>query len=318
MYRRITSPGRGTVLLTLVIAVVALAACAAPQRQAALGHRAATGLRSPSAFPVTVTDDASRSVTLATQPRRIVSLAPADTEILYSLGLLDRVVGVTTYDDYPAQVRSLPKMGDFQTPNLEAVAAARPDLVLVTGGVQADVIAKLEALGAKVLVVDPRDVDGVMRSIGVVARCTGTRAQGARVVARMRADLAAISRRLVGSTPVRAFVEIGWDPLYTAGRDTLLDDLLVRAGGVNVAKGSGYVGYSVERLVRDQPAVYLGTKSSIGDPLGRKDRPGYDALRAVQSGSVHTLDDDLVSRPGPRVVQGVLEIAKALHPALFR
>ncbi len=308
---------RGAVALALALVVVATAACAAGQAPQA-SPAAAPQKQGTAAFPVTVTDDASRSVTIAAEPRRIVSLAPADTEILYSLGVFSRVVGVTTYDDYPAQVKSLPKMGDFQTPNLEEVAAARPDLVLLTGGVQADQIAKLEALGAKVLVVDPKDIDGVMRSIGTVARCTGASARGEKLVTGMRAQLASVRARLHGTKPVRAFVEIGWDPLFTAGRDTLLNDLVTRAGGVNVVKQSGYVAYSVEQLVRDQPAVYLGTKSSIGDPLSLEDRPGYDALDAVQMGSIYPLDDDLVSRPGPRIVEGVLEAAKALHPDLFK
>ena len=318
MHHRIDALGRGAVLMTLVLALVALAACAAARQEVPGATPAPAGPHAAIAFPVTVTDDASRSVTVRTRPKRIVSLAPADTEILYSLGAFDRVVGVTTYDDYPAQVKSLPKMGDFQTPNLEAVAAARPDLVLVTGGVQADVISKLEAVGAKVLVVDPKDVSGVLRSIEVVARCTGTTDRGARVVSGMRADLASIAGRLSRTKPVRAFVEIGWSPLYTAGRGTLLNDLLVRAGGVNVVSRSGYVGYSVEQLVQDQPTVYLGTKSSIGDPHALETRPGYDALKAVQGALVYALDDDLVSRPGPRIVEGVREIAKALHPDLFK
>jgi iron complex transport system substrate-binding protein len=304
------------------VAAVAAAALLALSL-AGCGSKAATApapasTKVASTFPVTITDDASRSVTIDAQPKRIVSLAPANTEIVYSLGIISRLVGVTTYDDYPAQVKSIAKVGDFQTPNIEAIAAADPDVILVTGGVQADVLSKLTAVGAKVVVVDPQTLEGVYRAIGTVAEVTGTSAAGDRVVAGMKSDLAEVRAKLADTPPVKAFVEIGWNPLYTAGPGTLLDDLLTQAGGVNVVTGKGYVGYSVERLVKDQPTVYLGTLSSIGDTATLAKRQGYAALSAVKDGRTFELTDDLVSRPGPRVVEGVREIAKALHPDLFK
>ena len=135
---------------------------------------AATPTAGAAAFPATVTDDASRTVTIDSEPERIVSLAPANTEILFALGLGEKVAGVTTYCDYPAEAKEKPKVGDFVGPNLEAVAAARPDLVLATGGVQADVIAKLEDLGAKVVVLDPQSVDEVREAIQTTGRIQTT------------------------------------------------------------------------------------------------------------------------------------------------
>ncbi len=269
-------------------------------------------------FPVTITDDASRTVTIDSEPMRIVSLAPANTEIVYALGIFDRMVGVTTWDDYPPQVKGVAKIGDFTTPNLEAIAAAKPDVILLTGGVQADVLSKLEGLGAKVVVVDPQDLEGVYSAIGTVAKITGTAAKGDEVVAGMKSKVADVTAKLAGAAPTRAFIEIGWNPLFTAGPGTLLDDLLVRAGGQNVVTEKGYVGYSVEQLVKDQPDVYLGTLSSIGTTATLAKRPGYSAISAIKTGRVFSLTDDLVSRPGPRVVDGVFEIAKALHPDLFK
>ena len=123
---------------------------------------------------MTITDDASQSVTIKAEPQRIVSLAPANTEIVFALGLGDKVVGVTTYDDFPAQVSKIAKVGDFTTPNLEAIAAAKPDLVLATTGVQADVIAKLKSLGATVIAIDPQNLQGVYTDIERVGAATGT------------------------------------------------------------------------------------------------------------------------------------------------
>lgn len=309
----------GAAITALALAVTALAGCGAPA-SAPTAQSEAT--KTPpggglAAFPLTIKDDAGREVRFAGPAARVVSLAPANTEIVYALGLYDRLVGVTTYDDYPAKVKSLPKVGDFANPNIEAVAAAAPDVVLVTGGVQADVIKKLEAVGATVLVVDPKNVAGVFGAITTVARVLGEPEKADGLVSKMKADLADIEKRVAAEKPKRAFIEIGWNPLFTAGKGTLLDDLLTRAGGVNVVVQKDYVGYSVEQLVKDQPDVYLGTKSSIGDPLGVAERPGYAALKAVEAGSIYTLDDNLVSRPGPRVVEGVLAIAKVLHPVAF-
>jgi iron complex transport system substrate-binding protein len=294
------------------LALLALAGCGARG-----AGSAAAPVAQVSGSPVTVTDDASRTITLKAPAKRVVSLAPANTEIVYALGAMDRLVGVTTFDDYPAEVSSIAKMGDFTTPNLEAIASAKPDLVLVTGGVQAEVLGKIEGLGANVLVLDPKDLDGVYRAIGLVAQALGTPEKGAAVTDGMKADLAAVRATVGSEAPVTCFVEIGWNPLFTAGPGTLIDELVREAGGANVVTQPGYVGYSAEQLLKDQPAVYLGTRSSLTDAGTIDQRPGYKRLDAVVAGRVVALDDNLVSRPGPRIVQGVLEIARALHPDRF-
>ncbi len=268
-------------------------------------------------FPVTVSDDLQRPITIDSQPKRLISLAPANTEILYALGKLDSVVGLTTYDDYPARVRKIPKVGDFVTPNMEAITAARPDVIFVTGGVQAETVAKLTGLGAKVIVVDPKNLEGLYASIVMVGDVVGAPAKASSVVAGMKKDLKAIRDKIGSEAPVSCFIEIGWNPLYTAGPGTLMDDMIKEAGGKNVVKAGGYLHYSVERLLVDQPTVYFGTKSSLGDGGTVAARTGYKRLGAVESGRVVPLDDDVVSRPGPRIVLGVRKLAVALHPDRF-
>lgn len=269
------------------------------------------------AFPVTVTDDAGREVSVEAEPMRIVSLAPANTEIVYALGLFDRLVGVTSYDDYPPEVADLPVMGDFVGPNLEAVAASGADLVLATTGVQADLIEQLEAVGATVLAIDPQTLQELYAAIEIVGAVTGTADEASRVVEEMRAEVESIKTAVDGADPVTCFVEIAQEPLFTVGEGTLIHELLGLAGGVNVVTEPGYVGYSVEQLLEDDPAVYLVTEGSMSDPSALSERPGYDALTAVMTGRIAILSDNLVSRPGPRIVQGLEEIARALHPELF-
>ncbi len=310
--------GTAAAIAVLLAGVLALSGCAGAAKSGA----AVTGVdkagASAAAFPVTVRDDAGRTVTIARKPGRIVSLAPANTEIVYALGLLGELKGVTTYDDYPAEATKLPKMGDFTTPNLEAIAAAKPDVILVTGGVQADIVGKLEGSGAKVVVIDPQDLKGTYAAIGMAGKILGATKKADEVVAKMKADADGIAKAVSSAPKVGCFVEIGWNPLFTAGTGTLLQDLITSAGGVNVVKQKGYVGYSVEQLVTDQPAVYLGTKSSIGDVGALASRPGYSGLNAIKDGKVFSLDDNLVSRPGPRIVEGMRQIAKALHPDVVK
>ena len=267
-------------------------------------------------FPVTVTDDAGREVTIDARPERIVSLAPANTEIIAALGATDRLVGVTTLCDYPPEVADIEKMGDFVQPNLEAIAAAEPDLVLVTTGVQAEIIDKLEALGASVVAVDPQSLEEVYASIATVGAAIGEPGAAEDLVESMRLQIGQVSES-VESAPVRCFIEIAQDPLFTAGAGTLLNELLEVAGGENVVTEEGYVAYSIEQLVQADPEVYLATKGSMSNPSDIEQRPGYANLAAVEAGRVAVLDDNLVSRPGPRLAEGVLQIARALHPEAF-
>lgn len=267
-------------------------------------------------FPAVVTDDAGREVTIDAKPERIVSLAPANTEIVAALDGVERLVGVTTFCDYPAEVSGIVKVGDFMQPNIEAIAALDPDLVLVTTGVQAEVLGQLEALGAAVVAVDPQTIDALYNSIRVVGAAIGTSPAAEDLVNSMEVQIEDIAQRIEGA-PATCFLEIAQDPLFTVGSGTLLNELIERAGGKNVVTEEGYVAYSVEQLVAADPAVYLATKGSMSNPADITGRPGYENLAAVAEGRVYLLDDNLVSRPGPRVVEGIRQIAEALHPDAF-
>ena len=308
---------RAAAALTLLALGTLLALTLAGCGSTAAERPAGTAGSSAAAFPVTITDDASRTVTVKAEPERIVSLAPANTEIAFALGLGDKVVGVTTYDDYPAEVTSIAKIGDFASPNLESIAAAKPDLVLATSGVQAEMVTKLEDLGATVVVIDPQNIAGVYADIERVGKITGASAQAGELATAIKADVEAVRKAVAGAAPVTAFVEIGQNPLFTVGTGTLIDELVALAGGTNVVTQPGYVGYSAEQLIAADPQVYLATKGSMSDPSALKSRAGFGKLAAVKNGRVVILDDNLVSRPGPRFVEGLKQIAQGLHPDAF-
>jgi iron complex transport system substrate-binding protein len=312
---RATSPLRFRLLVASALALVAAAAlvvvgCSGP-------GPTTSGSTSGGGFPVTITDDASRSVTVKAEPKRIVSLAPANTETLFALGQGRKVVGVTSYDDYPSQVASITKVGDFAGPNVEAIAAAKPDLILATSGVQADVVAKLEALGATVVVLDPQTLDGVYTDIARVGAVTGATKRAAELVSGMQSDVQGVAESVAGSPTVKAFIEIGQNPLYTAGTGTLMDELISRANGTNVVTQPGYVSYSAEQLISADPQVYFATKGSSSNPKTIEKRPGYSAITAIKDKRVVILDDSIVSRGGPRIVDGLKAIAEGLHPGVF-
>lgn len=301
----------------VLLLLPALAGCASGEPTASDGATPTQPDATAPAFPVTVTDDVGREVTVDAEPQRIVSLAPANTEIVAALGLLDRLVGVTSFCDYPAEVDGIDVIGDFASPNLEAVAGAEPDLVLATAGVQADVVTQLEELGAVVIAVDPAGLEPLFDSIGMVGTVTGASAEADTLVSSMRAELDEIAAAVEGEPSVPVFLEIAQDPLFTAGPGTLLHDLIVAAGGTNIVTQEGYVAYSTEQLVAEDPNVYLATKGSMSDPDDLASRPGFAELTAVRTDRVAVLDDNLVSRPGPRVIEGVRQIAEALHPDAF-
>jgi iron complex transport system substrate-binding protein len=314
--QRITRAASTIIAAALVAALAAVTLTGCASTTTSSGTTAAPATGASAAFPVTITDDASRSVTIHAEPARIVSLAPANTEILFALGLGNKVVGVTSYDDYPSQVASITKVGDFAGPNIEAVAAAKPDLILATSGVQADVVKKLESLGATVVVLDPQSLPGVYADIERVGKATGASVKADTLVGGMKADVQSIETAVAASPTVSTFIEIGQNPLFTAGTGTLMDELITLAGGRNVVTQPGYVGYSSEQLIKANPDVYLATKGSSSDPSAIEKRPGFSAISAIKNGRVVILDDSLVSRGGPRIVDGLKQIALGLHPGV--
>lgn len=321
---------RSTTKHTIILAVVALTTAAALVLGAGCasgGGTTATVTGAPTASSrlLKVTDDAGQPVTLASPAARIVSTAPADTEIAFALGAGSKLVAGTTYDDYPAQAKALPKIGDFQNPSVEKIVSFRPDLVLATSGIQAKLRDKLEGLGIQVYVVDPKSVAALYTDLTNFGALMGTPDQTTQVVDGMKATAAGIEQKITaakaqaGYTTPKVLVEIWGKPLMVAGKDTLINDLITLAGGQNVgaAAGSGFPQYSTEVLLQQNPDVYIATKGSQADPGQIAQRSGYSALAAVQQNHVYTIEDNLVVRPGPRIIEGLQQLAQMIHPELF-
>lgn len=327
MLRNITPNHRGAhatsgttawALIALVLAamlMLSLVACAGEETPADTSA-GDTQVSAQTTYPYTMTDDAGREVTIDAEPQVIVSLAPANTEILFAIGAGDRVQGVTSYDDYPAEVVDIAKVGDFAGPNLEAVAALNPDLVLLTSGVQGEMIQQLEDLGATAVVIDPLTVEGVMEDIVKVGAAVNENESAATVVGDMQTRLDAVKASAAAlGEPVSAFIEIGQNPLFTAGPDTLIGQAITLAGGANIVTEAGWISYSAEQVIAANPQVYLFTSMSGASAADIAARPGHASLSAVLGGNVIEIEDNLISRPGPRIVEGIEQLYEAFRAA---
>jgi len=268
-------------------------------------------------FPLSLVDDDGIRVTLEAEPQRIVTFAPSMTEIVFALGVGDRVVGVSgPSDDHPAAASEIEEVGgsgDFGVdPNIERVVALEPDLFLtISGGDQWK--AELRDLGVPVVTLNASDFDDLLADIVTVGEATGTRDEAVILTDDMEERAAAVAAR--STDRVTCFLEVYYPPLTTIGPNTFIFDLLERAGcdPVTADAVSDYPEWSVEDLVADGPDVYLATTGFANDPPAVAERPGFDGIRAVASGRVVFVDGDLVTRPGPRVIDGLEELEAALH-----
>jgi len=273
-------------------------------------------------FPVTVTDDANRTVRLDQPPKKIVSLAPSNTEILFALGLGSRVVGVTDFCDYPAEVKDITKIGGVK-PNVEKIISLSPDLILSIGG-NADLVKRLEDLKLRVLVLDPKDVGAVLKDIQMVGTATGSGENAARLVASMQTRMDAVTVRVQGAPRPKVFYELdATDPAkpYTAGPGSWHDQLIAMAGGSNVASAakSPWVQFSLEELLKSDPDIIVLGDAMFGTTVeSATKRTGWSGLTAAKRNAIFPMDDNLISRPGPRLVDGLEALAKVIHPELFK
>jgi len=301
-----------SVLLVAAALAVLLGGCVCPAQAPATGV--------PTSGPISVEDGVGNVITLESEVQRIISLAPNHTEILYALGLGDRVVGVTEYCNYPPEAAVKPKVGDFITIDLEQVVGLEPDLVLATTMHMAETVPALQERGIVVFVLDPQSVVAVLESIQKIGQLTGREDEAEALVADMQARIAAVQEKVQGAPRPKVFWELGPE-LFTAGPGSFVNDLITLAGGENVAADadSPWPQLSVEAIILKDPDVIVLADHNYGQTVEMvKERPGWEDIRAVREGNVIEIaDDDIVSRPGPRLVEGLEFLARAFHPDLF-
>jgi iron complex transport system substrate-binding protein len=319
--RRPAGRPRTTWAIALIIPLM-LAGCSSGRTARTASSSPPTSIVSPvSQFPVTVVDDDGVAVNFPAKPTRIITFAPSNTEIVFALGLRDELVGVSgSFDDYPPEAKTIEQVGgagEFgEKPNVEKVVALQPDLFLTIAGGE-DWKQRLRDLAVPVFTINATDLTDLLGDIRTVGRITGVPDRASALTQQMSQQASTVATEVTGEAPVSCFFEAFYPPLTTIGPNTFIFDLLERAGCDPVSAGakSDYPEWSIEDLVAQGPSVYLVASESGVSVDAISKRPGFSAIDAVAQGRVYLVDSDLISRPGPRVIQGLLVLARILHPS---
>ena len=274
-------------------------------------------------FAETFTDEVGRRLELNGPPQRIISVAPSVTEILFAIGLGDKVVGVSTYCNYPPEALKKEKIGGYITPSLEKIISLKPDLVIGTadGGLKS-FVDRLAGLGIPVFITNPRSLFEVLSTIRHVGEVTFSRAAAHRVAGSMEKKIETIRKKVKERPRVRVLHALAYDPLISSGRGTFVDDLIRVGRGVNVAEGTRgkHPRLSMEEVIAKDPQVIILSSMKSSDSLAEQRQwwGRWKEISAVSDTRIYVIDADLILRPSPRIVEGLEEIAKAMHPEAFK
>ena len=291
-----------------------LAACSADEETTAPAKEEATSL-----YPLTVTDAIGKEVTIEEEPERIISLAPSNTEILYALGLEEQIVGLTANDNFPEQVKEKPSVGDIDF-NIEEIIALEPDLVLVheSGMFSAEpVIEQLAALDIDVYVVDNAEsFDATYDTFEAIGQLTNKEQEAADLVVDVQTKVDEVTAVVEGQEVKKAFVVVGTIPdIYVVGQKTFLNEMLMVLNVENAVQEEGWPMYSAEDFVAANPDSIIFTYA--GDETNIIGNAAFKDMTAVKNNALTVVDGDTTSRQGPRIGEGLEEIAKAIYPYAF-
>ncbi|WP_305960628.1 ABC transporter substrate-binding protein [Bacillus safensis] len=308
--------------LSLLLVMGVLAGCAGAETD----HKA-TGSQNKetatAAFPVSIKDAAGKKVEIKEQPKRIVSLIPSNTEVAYALGLGDKMVGRSDFDNYPKEVEKVEKIGGLEF-NVEKVISLKPDLVLAHASQMGskEGFKQLEDAGIQVLTVnDATSFKDVYKSINMIGEAAGVKEASTKLIDEMKTKLNDIKKQAEGISKDKqktVFVEVSGAPeIYTTGKNTFMDEMLSVIHAKNAAGDqTGWVQMTEESIIKRNPNVIVTIDgSSLAD---LKKRDGWNAMKAVKEKQVFQLNTDLASRPGPRLVEGVEALAKSVYPDTFK
>jgi len=309
----------GAVALFLALLLTLTAACGDDGGDGTAGTSTPAATTAAIQYPLTLTDGKSRSVTLEAEPQRIASLSPAATEILFAVGAGDQVAAVDKFSNYPPEAKTRQQLDAFE-PNVEAIAGAQPDLVFVVYD-PGNLVDGLTNAGLTVFFLEtPTSVEGVLDQIRVLGQATGHPQEAEELVTTMEQGISAIEERLAGvEQGPRLFHEVD-NQLYTVAPDSFVGNLYTILKAQNIAAGSdqAFPQLSQEAIIEADPEVIILGDAAGGESADTvKARPGWGSISAVQSNRIYVIDPDIVSRPGPRLVDALKTLAQMLYPERF-
>lgn len=309
------------IIVFIIVAVLSLSlvSCSqkTPEKTSTNVNSAKTEVKTT--FPLKITDFMGRQVTIKKEPKRIVSLSPSTTELIYAIGAGKDVVGVTNYDDYPPEVKSVAKVGGYEGPNIEAIMAQKPDIVFASNLSGKDQMETIEKSGIPVVVLEAQNINQIYDSIKILGEITGNTEKGNEIIKTMKDKIKEISDKVKNLPKVNVFYVVDTNGNWTAGKGTFIDELITLAGGNNVASdANGWAQYSVEKLIQKNPDVII-TSQHATNAKNIKNMPGYKDTKAAKEGKIFVIsNDDIINRASDRIVLGLEEIAKDLHPEAFK
>jgi Periplasmic binding protein. len=309
------------IIVFIIVAVLSLSLVSCSQKTQ---EKTSTNVNSAktevkTTFPLKITDFMGRQVTIKKEPKRIVSLSPSTTELIYAIGAGKDVVGVTNYDDYPPEVKSVAKVGGYEGPNIEAILAQKPDIVFASNLSGKDQMETIEKSGIPVVVIEAQNINQIYDSIKILGEITGNTEKGNEIIKTMKDKIKEINDKVKDLPKVNVFYVVDTNGNWTAGKGTFIDELITLAGGNNVASdANGWAQYSVEKLIQKNPDVII-TSQHATNAKNIKNMPGYKDTKAAKEGKIFVIsNDDIINRASDRIVLGLEEIAKDLHPEAFK
>ena len=268
-----------------------------------------------------ITDDLGRTLQIERIPQRIVSLSPSNTEIVYALGLQDHLIGVTTYCNYPPEAKNKTQVSGYSTVDMEKVVSLQPDLILADNIHKTEVIPAFEKLGIPVLGIVAPNLDRLLADIELLGKICGKQDASSALAEGLQKRITAVQQKTAGKTQPRVFFVTWHDPLWTVGRGSMIDDLITRAGGINIASDlKANQTIDLETAIQRNPEVIV-ILNSMGDEAVSyrflKNEPRFQATDALKNNRVYQVNSDIFGRTTPRSVDGLEELAKLIHPELF-
>ena len=326
-------------------AVAALTGCAYPILPGSEGFEIAGGKASETTTPtvkptnpdtpsdedwetITITDDFGYKITLNSKPQRIVSLAPANTELLFAVGAGNRVVAVTEYCTFPEEATKLPIIGGYSTVNIERVITAKPDLIFAYYGNGEETVSYLKDLGYKVITLNADSIAGTIKDIRIIGKAVGCENEAEELIVDMEARMSSVREKLAGipESDKPTMIHCMWTgPLWVSGSKTFQDEMIDFAGGINAAaETDGWGIVTLEKfLLIDPDIIFVDTGMGMGEDAKDVLKNHFmtdsrlSTLTAVQTGNVYVVNADIIDRGGPRIVDGIEALASIAHPEIF-
>ncbi len=304
------------VVMTVFILTILLGGCTGDK----IDKKSSEQVKKEAIYPLTIVDSYEREITIEKEPERVISVAPNITETIYVLGKSNKLVGKTEYCNYPEEVKDVTSIGSLREPNIEKITELKPNLVIASTHFNKEVVQKLEELNIKVVVLyGSESFEGVYETISKVGMVLNAQNKAEEVIAGMKKKVQQVLEKVNEKEKPSVYYVVGFGKYgdYTAGEDTFIGQLIEMAGGKNAAEDVQGWKYSLERLVEKNPDILICSKYN-STKEGIISANGYKDLDAVKNNRLYEIDNNLLDRQGPRLVDGLMELTRILHPDAFR